>query len=156
MRMHNLQMIDQYLLLEEVEKEGSYQTKLTESESSGLSNPPIADVPIGGSLNAHDQTKNSPNLEVKVLKPLARQGNVTHHIDMHNDEGKLPWTINEVNTVVNTFDSLQHITPQLQTLTKVNDKFGKSVYTDVGLWYHLIQEDNVQPFLWELVESECK
>ena len=44
-------------LLLEVDREGSHQTELTETECSCLSNPPITDTLVGGRLNAHDQTK---------------------------------------------------------------------------------------------------
>ena len=81
---------------------------------------------------------------------------MTHNIDIQGNECKPPQTVNKVNTVLHTFDSLHLITPQLQKLTKVKDKFSKSTYTDMGLRYHLIQEDSVEPYLLDLIEGECK
>ena len=63
-----LQTIDQDLLLEEVEKEGSYQTKLTESECSGLSNPPIVSTITDGRQGTLDSGDNN-------LKPLSLNSN---------------------------------------------------------------------------------
>ena len=55
------QVRNQYLILEEADREGSHQTKLTESESSGLSNPPTNNTLADGKHNTFDQTTISLN-----------------------------------------------------------------------------------------------
>ena len=65
-------------------------------------------------------------------------------------------TVNEVNTVINSFDSLYHIKPQLQNLAKVPYKYGKTTFTDTGLRYELVQGDSIEPYIWNLIEGECR
>ena len=63
--------------------------------------------------------------------------------------------MSEINTVMNTYDSLQHITPSMQSLVKTEDRFGKATFTDVSLRFKIIQEDSVEPYLWNLIENGC-
>ena len=144
----------QVLLPDETNREGLHQTTLTGSESSGSKNPPISNTSIDSKDGTLDQATIHLDSGDNILRPLARQGNVTHHIDIQGSGNKPPQTVNDFNTVLHTFDSLHNITPQLQKLTKVQDKFGNSTYIDMGLRYHLIQEDSLEPYLWDLIEGE--
>ena len=119
-------MTSQVLVPDETKREGSHQTMLTGSESSGSKNPPIADTSIDNKHGILTQATIPLNSGGNIVRPLARQNNVTHHIYIQGNENISPQTVNKVNTILHTFDSLHNITPQLQKLTKVQDKFGKS------------------------------
>ena len=154
---------DQRLLTGEVEREGLCQTRLTSSEAFGSSNPSLHKSPrevlreriYNKHLKYYQQLNTDPNLDVGSLDPPAQQVNAKPPLNVNNHDNESPQSVNEINTVVNTYDSLQHITPSRQSLVKTEDRFGKSTFTDVSLRFKLIQEDGVEPYLWDLIENGC-
>ena len=156
-------MKDQRLFSGEVERGRSCQTSLTSSEASGSSNPPLHKSSIeilreklwNKHLKNIQQLNNDPNLELGSLDPPAQQVNAKPSFNVNNHNNESPHSVNEINTVMNTYDSLQHITPSMQSLVRTEDRFGKSTFTDVSLRFKIIQEDGVEPYLWDLIENGC-
>ena len=158
---------NQRLISGEAEWRGSCQTGLTSSEASSSSNPPIPGnqirVPAKGGLKTREPFIISPRFGLNVnenpkfggLDPGAQQKDVENLFNVgHYDIEPTP-SVNEINTVINTFESLQNITPSMQNLVRTEDRYGKATFTDVSLRYKLIEEDRVEPRIWNLIENGC-
>ena len=87
-------MTDQRLLTGEIEREGLCQTRLTSSEASGSSNPPLHKSPrevlkeriYNKHLNFYQQSNTDPNLAIGNLDPPAQRVDAKLPLNINNHD----------------------------------------------------------------------
>ena len=88
---------------------------LTHSEITGASNPPISSIGTCKTLSNTNHSAEASTHDSNDTSPFINSMGYCDETDMQAMENKpMDMAVNEINTVLNSYDSLYQITPKLQ------------------------------------------